>query len=135
LRLTIDSFAWIELVRGGPLGGRVRTLIQDSETSFTPSIVLAEVAHRCLQDGLGEVLTSHELSAIQESSVVVPLDPELAISASAAAGELRRKSAAEGRRPAGLADGIVLATARRSGSKVLTGDLHFRGLTEVVWLA
>jgi predicted nucleic acid-binding protein len=80
-------------------------------------------------------LTSRELSAIQEASVVVPLDPDLAISASVATGELRRKSTAERRRPAGLSDGIVLATARRSGSKVLTGDSHFRGLTEVVWLA
>jgi predicted nucleic acid-binding protein len=134
LRLTIDSFAWVELIRGGPRGARVRDLIEGSETSYTPSVVLAEVAHRCLRDGLGEMTTRHELSAIQEASVLVPLDRELAIAASAATSELRRKSTAERRSPAGLADGIVLAAARRLESKVLTGDLHFRGLPNVVWL-
>jgi predicted nucleic acid-binding protein len=30
----------------------------------------------------------------------------------------------------GMADSIILATARRAGSRIVTGDSHFRDLTE-----
>jgi predicted nucleic acid-binding protein len=55
----------------------------------------------------------------------VPLEEELA----RAAGELNfeRKKKVKGW---GMADSIILATARRAGSRIVTGDPHFRDLTE-----
>jgi hypothetical protein len=35
----------------------------------------------------------------------------------------------------GLAEGLVLATARVAHSKLLTGDPHFRPLPETLWLS
>ena len=33
-----------------------------------------------------------------------------------------------------LFDGIVLASAKLNDAKVLTGDEHFKGLAETMWL-
>ncbi len=69
-----------------------------------------------------------------EASALVPITPDLAIAASAATKELRERAALRRLRPAGLADGLILATARLTESQLLTGDLHFRDLRETLWL-
>lgn len=134
MRLTIDSFAWIELIRGTPLGIATRARIEAADECFTPAIVLAEVAHRCRRDTLGERQIERELTAMTEASALVPITPDLAIAASAATKELRERAALRRLRPAGLADGLILATARLTESQLLTGDLHFRDLRETLWL-
>lgn len=134
MRLTIDSFAWIELIRGTPLGTATREHIEAADDCFTPAIVLAEVAHRCRRDGFGEPQVERELTAMTEASALVPITPGLAIAASTATRELRERTVAVRRQPAGLADGLILATARITESQLLTGDPHFRGLQETLWL-
>jgi len=47
---------------------------------------------------------------------------------------LERKSKNEGLAKPSLFDGIVLATARLRRARVVTGDQHFKGLSETVWL-
>ena len=135
MSLTIDSFAWIEVIRGTPRGLRSRDLIESSDKSYTPAIVLAEVAHRCLQEGMKEDVVRLELRAMAESSTIVPIDTELATAASQATSELRASARARRLPSPGLGDGLVLATARRFGSELLTGDAHFQGLPETLWLA
>lgn len=135
MRLTIDSFAWIELIRKSPLGERAKDLMEETETCFTPAIVLAEVAHRCLKDGMRSELVSKELSAMSEASEIVAIDAALALSASQATEELRSRSRALGLPPPGLGDGLVLATSRRTSAPILTGDRHFENLPEAHWLA
>jgi predicted nucleic acid-binding protein len=134
LRLTIDSFAWIELIRGTRLGIEAKDLIEAAEVSFTPAVVVAEVAHRCLRDGFDEHRIRQELAGMTEASALVPIDTELAIAAARATRELRERAKVQGLRGPGLGDGLVLATARRAESRLLTGDPHFRGLRETVWL-
>ena len=135
MALTIDSYAWIELIRGTSLGVRSKGLIEAAEQTFTPAIVLAEVAHRCLRDGMEERVVRHELRSMAESSMVVPIDIGLASAASKATTELRESARARGIPMPGLSDGLVLATARKFGTQVLTGDAHFKGLSETIWLA
>jgi predicted nucleic acid-binding protein len=132
--LTIDSFAWVEQVRGSRLGAEARRLIDQADECYTPTIVLAELAHRWLRDGLGEEAVRREIRLIGEASRIIPIDPELAIGASHAAMELRRRARERRLDPPGLADGLVLATARRFEARLLTGDRHFFGLDETVWL-
>lgn len=134
MRLTIDSFAWVEMIRGTPLGAEAQLAIRSAAACFTPSFVLAEVAYRCARDGFDDRQVAEELRAIGESATVVPIRPEISVAAARATAELRERAKAQGRPLAGLGDGIVLATARAAGSRVLTGDPHFRGLTETVWL-
>ena len=69
-----------------------------------------------------------------EASALVPITPALAIAASAATKELSERAAVLRLRPAGLADGLILATARMTESQLLTGDVRFRNLPETLWL-
>lgn len=135
LTLTIDTFAWAEMIRGSRLAARARKALADAERCLTPSIVLAEVASMCVRAGMADQVIELELDAIRESSEIVPIDEWIAIAAAHGAEELR--SDARGRKIPlpGLADGLVLATARRSHSRLLTGDPHFRNCAETVWLA
>jgi len=134
LFLTIDTFAWLEVIRGSEVGREAEATIASADRCLTPSIVLAEVALKCHRDGFGDRLVLLELRAIMESSEIVPIDPEIARSASHSVEELRARARAGRLRPPGLADGLVLATARAHSSRILTGDPHFRGLPETVWL-
>jgi predicted nucleic acid-binding protein len=135
LNLTIDTFAWIELIRGGGQAARARKAVEQADLCFTPSIVLAEVAAVCVRDGLADEIIREELGAIRESCEIVPIDSNIAMAAARLAEQLRWNARTHGLPTPGLADGLVLATARASHSSLLTGDRHLRDCPETVWLA
>jgi predicted nucleic acid-binding protein len=97
--------------------------------------VIAELSSKLLREAQAgrETLEGRlaRLRFVRSSTVVIDLGEEIAT----AAGEIdveRKKRV----RDWGLADSIVLATARASGAKVVTGDEHFKDLgKEVVFLA
>jgi len=134
LRLTVDSFAWIELIRGTSLGISTKAYIETADVCFTPAIVLAEVAHRCRRDGLQDGQIERELTAMTEASTLVPINSSLAVEASQVTEELRARARSLRLRPARLADGLILATARETESQLLTSDPHFQGLQGILWL-
>jgi predicted nucleic acid-binding protein len=135
LILTIDTFAWLEVIRGSRIGSRARDTMESAERCLTPSVVLAEVASKCVRNALPDPFIMQELLAIRESSEVVPIDDFIAIAGAHAVEELRQTAQQRKLGRPGLADGLVLATARRSGARLLTGDPHFRFLRETVWLS
>ncbi len=130
MRITIDSSAWVEVIRGSSLGSKSAALVLSAEACHTPSIVVAEVARWCLGHGLDSEQTRRELAAIEEASTVTEIDPQLAIEAARATRELRQRAATRRAALPGLADGLVLATARRTQSLIVTRDSHFAGLPE-----
>jgi len=134
LNLTIDTFAWAEMIRGSELATTARAAMERAEICLTPSIVLAEVAALCLRDGFENRVVEEELEALREASVIVQVNERLAIDGARAAAELRSRARARGLPVPGLADGLILATARGSGSQLLSGDPHFQELPETVWL-
>lgn len=132
--LTIDTFAWIEMIRGSPLAAQAREAIEAAEHCLTPSIVLAEVASKCVREGFGDPAVRQELDAIRESSEIVRIDARIAIAGAHNAQELRNGARARKISPPGLADGLVLATARCYDARLLTGDPHFEHRPETLWL-
>lgn len=88
----------------------------------------------CVRDGFTDHIVERELEAIRESSDIVPIDAWIAIAGAHSAEELRKAARAAKIPLPGLADGLVLATARRSNARLLTGDPHFRNCPETVWL-
>ena len=133
--LTIDTFAWAEMIRGSPLANQAREAVEGADRCLTPSIVLAEVASLCVKNGYPDRTVREELMAVREASEIIPIDEWIAIAAAHSTEELRR-SARERKLPLpGLADGLVLSTARRFGSRLLTGDPHFLPCPETLWLA
>src|SRR6266849_4967019 len=119
--VVLDSFAWIEYFNGSSAGEKVQKLLETGR-ALTPAIVVAELSekHKRLNREFGP-----KYDFVKARTSVVPLEEELA----RVAGELNfeRKRSVKGW---GMADSIVLATARRSGSRIGTGDPHFRDLTE-----
>ena len=119
--VVLDSFAWIEYFNGTSAGERVQGLMENG-LAVTPAIVVAELSekYRRLNREFGS-----KYDFVRARTSIIPLEEELA----RAAGELNfeRRKRVKGW---GMADSIVLATARRSGSKIATGDPHFKDLPE-----
>ncbi|MBS7649449.1 type II toxin-antitoxin system VapC family toxin [Candidatus Bathyarchaeota archaeon] len=131
--MVTDSYAWIEYFLGSDSGKILKDYI-DTEELVTPSIVLAEVARKYLREGMGEEDVVKRLDFIVASSIVKEIDTELSVMAAKAYLELSEKAKAKGLKKPSLTDGIVLATGRTLKAKIVTGDEHFKGLNEVVYI-
>ena len=134
MRVLVDSYAWVELFLGSGKGGRVRELIESADEALTPDTVLAELARKYLREKVPERLIREMLSAVQGASHVLPITPELAMSASKAYLELVETARKRRLRTPSLFDGLVLGAARLHQAKVVTGDPHFQSLPETIWL-
>ncbi len=133
-KIVVDAYAWIEVFLGSEPGRRAKGIIEEAENVLTPGTVLAEVARKYVREGTAESTVRKRLATMLETSELVEVDSDLALEAARAAVQLERRASASGLRKPSLFDGIVLASARRSKAKVLTGDEHFKALAETVWL-
>ncbi len=129
----IDSYAWIEYFAGSAKGKSATRYVQDA-SSATPTVVMAELSRKLLKeiDGGRETAEGRlsRLEFVTSSTTVLDLTREIATKAGEIDLERKRKVP-----DWGLADSIVLATARQWGAQVVTGDKHFRDLDdEVVFL-
>lgn len=132
--LTVDSWAWVELFRDSAPGRTLRHLVEDAGFCVTPDIVLAEVAAFGRRNGLQEREVLANLARIGELAFVVGVDPALAWEGARAHQELKERARAKRNSLPGLADGLILATARRFGTRLVTGNRHFADLAETLWL-
>jgi predicted nucleic acid-binding protein len=119
--VVLDSFAWIEYFGGTSAGEKVQNFLEN-ERVVTPAIVVAELSEKYKR--LNREFGS-KYDFVRTRTSIVPLEEGLA----RAAGEINydRKKMVKGW---GMADSMILATARRSGSKIVTGDPHFKDLEE-----
>jgi PIN domain nuclease of toxin-antitoxin system len=126
LKYIIDSYAWLEYFMGTDGGEKVKAIL-DSEVNekLTPSICLAEIYAKILRSEDAEKAELRR-AFIKSRSALVVLGEELAVEAAKLDVVMKKRVPGWG-----LADSIVLSTARDRGGKVVTGDQHFRGLPEV----
>ncbi len=129
MRYVIDSFAWLEYFMGSPRGEAAREIIDNrTDEKFTPTICVAEVYTKSLKRE-GEAKAEIRRIFIRDRSATAPLNEDAAVEA-AKIDVARKKEVSRW----GLADSIVLATARELGAEVVTGDAHFDGLQDVVMI-
>ncbi len=126
MKYIIDSHAWLEYFMGTDGGRKVKAIV-DSEVNekLTPSICLAEIYAKILRSEAAEKAELRR-AFIKSRSALVVLGEELAVEAAKLDVVMKKRVPGWG-----LADSIVLSTARDRGGKVVTGDQHFRGLPEV----
>jgi len=117
----IDSFAWFEYFSGTKAGARALPFIESSK-GITPTIVIAELSEKYRRE---KVAFDEDLDFIISRTRVLPLDTRIAEKAGALSHERKRSV-----KRWGLADSIVLATAREYKAKIVTGDEHFRDLAD-----
>ncbi|MFZ2455185.1 MAG: type II toxin-antitoxin system VapC family toxin [Candidatus Altiarchaeia archaeon] len=129
-RYVIDTYAWIEYIRGTPEGLKAKEYIENKE-NITPTIVVLEYEKYLLKrlKEKTDTLKNYEAKReyVRSISTIVNLDYALSISAAKLDLEMKEKI-----KNWGMADSIVLATARSLNAKVVTGDEHFRGLKDAV---
>ena len=114
----LDSFAWIEYLKGSERGALVKSYVDGGEPLYTPSICLTEVKARYLRD---QKDPAPSLGFITERSFIIPLSQEIAL------------QAADQKKELGLhtVDAIVYATGLQRKIVVVTGDQHFKNLPGV----
>lgn len=115
----VDTFAWLEYFLGSEAGRKTKEYIEGDQ-AVTPTIVLAEFADKYAREKLDP---TERLRYIKNRSVIAVLDEQTAEVAGRINAERRAKVAGWG-----LADSVILATARMRKLRVITGDEHFRDL-------
>jgi len=134
VKIVVDSYAWIELFIGSDEGDVVKEKLSEAEEIYTPDIVLAELARKYRRERIDAQITAERLSKIVELSRIVPIDKKVAVKAAEMDLELREEARKKGLGIPGLFDAIVLAVTHIIGAKLITGDEHFRGRPEVIWI-
>lgn len=125
-KILFDSYAWIEFFLGSSKGETVSAYLSQADC-HTPLIVIAELSAKYAR--LPLALWNERLAFIQSQTEVIPLTLEIA----SEAGRTRQKMREE--RPRfGLADAIIYETAKAHNLSVLSGDPHFKGLQEAIFL-
>jgi predicted nucleic acid-binding protein len=120
-RYVIDTFAWIGYFAGSAEGAKARRYVE-SGRGITPTIVIAELSHKYHKE---RIPLDERLDFILGTTRIVPLDTATAVEAGRLSIERKRRL-----KRWGLADSIMLATARANTAKIVTGDEHFRDLVQ-----
>ena len=119
----IDTWTWVEYY-AGRISAVQEYIENDKFDLFTSVLTLTEMI-----TFLHQMESAHTSQSVVHEigirSLVVPVSRDIAV----LAGGYKR----EGFR-GGIADTIILATARIGNHTVVTGDLHFRGLPDVVFI-
>ena len=119
----VDAYAWIEYLIGSEIGARVKAILEDENNGiYTSAVTLGEVISKIAREEQ-DVCTAYRI--LLSNSDVIDVDEELSKQTGIIHAEMRKR-----KKDFGLADAFVLATARKLGTRILTGDPHFQGVKE-----
>jgi predicted nucleic acid-binding protein len=122
----IDSYAWVEYFRGTDQGRKARAYVE-GDSAATSVLSLAELKEKYLRERWSSF--EEDLAFIAARTSLTQVDRHIAL----LAGEINHKRKRV-RNDWGMADSIILATARSESAKVVTGDKHFAGLSDAILL-
>ena len=118
----LDSSAWIEIFTKGPQAESFFEAAQDHPDLIVPTVVLYEVVKWARRRETASRL--NEVTALLSRANVIPLSENIAIEASGIAHSSKLA----------MADSIILATARLTGSELWTQDADFRDFPDVRYI-
>jgi len=134
VKIVIDAYAWVEIFIGSKKGDKARENLMEADETYTPDVVMAEIARKYFREGVEEQTVLERLKTIEETSDIAPIDKDVALESGKCYMQLLEKAKTEELKPPSLFDAIVLATARLLNAKVATGDEHFKGMPETLWI-
>ncbi len=123
MTVLIDSWAWIEYWRGSKYAGKASKYIEGAETAVLSTINLAEIFFWVLRH-YDEKKAEEKRETLKKRCYLIPPDEEIAVDAARFKRTLKLS----------LADSIILATAKTRDAKVVTGDKHFKGLSDTLFI-
>ncbi|MBI4363153.1 MAG: PIN domain-containing protein [Euryarchaeota archaeon] len=121
----LDTSAVIEHFVGSAKGERVADTLR-GEPCVVSILTMAEVKTWCLRSGRDYGTFAERMDRMAS---VVGLTRAICESGAEVAHEARKT-----RRGFGLMDGLILASARSLGQRLMTADAHFRGMDSVEML-
>lgn len=126
-KVLFDTWAWWEVLQGSSVGAQLKRRYLDAKgvQVLTSAITLGELSAKLASQGL-EPSIPVMTSSIRQASTVEDVTGDLAVQAGMLRARLRRRA-----KSASLADGIVLATARKCGARLVSTDSAFRGEPDV----
>ncbi|ODS38880.1 MAG: hypothetical protein A7316_06840 [Candidatus Altiarchaeales archaeon WOR_SM1_86-2] len=126
MKYVIDSYAWVEYLDGSKAGRKVKEILESESEVYTSAISIAEIVSKAKRSGADVKVA---LNAMTILSRIVDIDFNMAKNAGKIHAEMRKKI-----KDFGLGDCFVLECAKRVNGKVVTGDEHFRGMKNVVFI-
>jgi len=124
-KYVIDANAWIEYLKGSDAGRKIRSAIEEGEV-YTCAVTVAEVISKVAREE-GDVEAAHNI--LTSNSTILDADEEISKEAGILHARMRKDVP-----DFGLADAYILASAKKTASKVLTGDIHFKGVKEAIFI-
>jgi predicted nucleic acid-binding protein len=134
VKIVIDAYAWVEIFIGSKKGDKARENLTEADETYTPDVVMAEIARKYFREGVEEQTILERLKTIEETSDIATINKDVALESAKCYMQLSEKAKAEGLKSPSLFDAIVLATARLLNAKVVTGDEHFKHMPETLWI-
>ena len=125
-RIVADAYTWVEYLDGTKRGESLKNLIEAGDEVYTSAVTLAEVVSKAARTE-----RDHEkaYAIIRGNSTIVEANEQLSYETGILHAEMRRTV-----KDFGLSDAYVLATSRKLGAGVLTGDPHFNGFKEAMMI-
>ncbi len=128
----IDTYVWVEYLLGSQAGARARMYVEGGQ-GLTPSIVLTELRRWYLREVEAGRRSEREMQShfafVESVTQIVPLDSALALKAGET--DFLMKKRIKGWP---LADSVIYATAKSRAAQVVSGDPHFRGIEDTVFI-
>jgi len=120
--MLLDTSVIIEIFRSPSTSGCFKRILREigDEEAFVSHVQLAETADWAIKNG---VSARERVGSVKEFARMVPLDEEICLEAPNV--KYRRREL--GYSDFSLMDGIILATARSIGQRMLTLDKDFEG--------
>lgn len=121
MTVLIDSWAWIEYWKGSKHASGAARYIESDEEAYVSTVNLIEI-YSWFARSYGENVAKGRIETVEKRTYIVPLEKDISIEAARL--KLKYKL--------GIADSVVLATARHINGKVITGDPDFNNIEDVV---
>ncbi len=122
--ILIDSYGWIEYFGEGPLANSYAAFVEkaDEKGTVTPTIVIYEV-YKKIKSVSGEE-KALEAYAQMSRTKIVDLTSSLCLEAAEFSINLNL----------GMADSIILATAKAYNAQIVTSDQHLKNIDSVQFI-
>jgi predicted nucleic acid-binding protein len=120
--ILVDSCGWLEYFAGSLLANAYAPYLKRPKEIITPTIVLYEIYKKIKK----EFEEEDALLAVSQmgETIIVPLTDSIALSAADYSLELKIP----------MADAIIYATAIAKKTKIVTSDVHFKNLDNVIFI-
>ena len=123
----VDSYAWIEYFISSKGGLVFRGLLEDKNHKFiTLECTISELKCYCIRTGFD---FNQGYNAVKRNSIILPVLISHWLEAADIRQEIRKKV-----KDFGLVDSILLAKQNELKCKIVSGDRHFKGIKNVIYL-